>query len=234
MSASSSCGPGSMLLTPSIFLIARRTAKLHEAQLSPSTGMITFEPAAVAFALCGALPAALAGEGMPTLRAAAVTNITTRFFIGFSWIGPLKSFAVGAEDLGAVLHRVGEREQRAFAVVLFLPPLACLLRGEERHLVAAAALDDDDTCGLGADDLLSAHDHAQRCSVVTRHCLHHGGLLAQHFRDAQRVDGAAAEDGLSPLDRDDDARRDVGERPRDRDQLAGGRAQDPAFGRLAA
>src|SRR5437016_9136538 len=110
MSASSSCGPRSMLLTPSIFLIARRTAKLHEAQLSPSTGMITFESAAIAFALCGALPAALAGEGMPTLKAAAATNITTRFFIGDSpGIGLLKAFAVSAEDLGAVLHRVGER-----------------------------------------------------------------------------------------------------------------------------
>src|SRR6267143_3974400 len=235
MSASSSCGPRSMLLTPSIFLIVRRTAKLHEAQLSPSTGMITFESAAAAFALSGMLLAALAGEGMHIIKAAAATNITKRFFIGVSpEFGPLEPFAVSAEDLGSVLHRVGEREQRAPAVVLFLPPPTRLLRGEERHLVAAAALDDDDTRRLGADDPLSVHDHAQRCSVVTRDCLHHGGLLAQHLRDAQRVDGAAPEDGFSTLDRDDDAGGDVGEWPRDRDQLAGRRAQDPAFGRLAA
>src|SRR5712664_4189977 len=123
MSASSSCGPRSMLLTPSIFLIVRRTAKLHEAQLSPSTGMITFESAAAAFALSGMLLAALAGEGMHIIKAAAATNITKRFFIGVSpEFGPLEPFAVSAEDLGSVLHRVGEREQRAPAVVLFLHP----------------------------------------------------------------------------------------------------------------
>src|SRR2546422_3068102 len=115
---------------------------------------------------------------MHTIKAAAATNITTKFFIGgFSWIGPLKPFAVSAEDLGSVLHRVGEREQRAFAVVIPLPFLSRFLRGEERHGVAAPALDDDDAWRLGTDDLLSSHRHTQRRSVVSRRRFHHRRLL---------------------------------------------------------
>src|SRR5712692_6493023 len=122
-----------MLLTPSIFLRARRTAKLQDAQLSPSTGMITFESAA-AFALCGALPAALTGETAAMPNAAAARSMTIWFFI---WIllgkivgrvrgaePLLQPLAVGAEYVRAVFHCIHEGEQRSLAVVLLLPFLA--------------------------------------------------------------------------------------------------------------
>src|SRR5712692_7779823 len=81
MRASFSCGPGSTRLTPSIFLSARRTTRLQEAQVSPSTGMMTFDSPAPAIAACGALPAALAGTTATMPRAEAAIRTTRRLFM---------------------------------------------------------------------------------------------------------------------------------------------------------
>src|SRR5712664_3782878 len=81
MRASFSCGPGSTRLTPSIFLSARRTARLQEAQVSPSTGMMTFDSPTAALAACGALPAALAGTTATIPRAEAAIRTTRRWLM---------------------------------------------------------------------------------------------------------------------------------------------------------
>src|SRR6266849_7135798 len=81
MRASFSCGPGSTRLTPSIFLSARRTTRLQEAQVSPSTGMMTFDSPAAALAACGGLPAALAGTTATMPRAEAAIRTTRRLFM---------------------------------------------------------------------------------------------------------------------------------------------------------